>query len=119
VVWFVTLGRPERDRTPEGTSPLEDSVNLEIAQRLEVQPAVVCIKWAVQRGQIPIPFSANPRNVLSNIRGVVSKALGPANVDAIAKLDYNCRLIKGQVFLCKDDRSWEDFWDLSGRITPA
>jgi len=51
--------RPERDRTPEDTSPTDDSVVRAIAERLGLHPAVVCIKWAVQRGQIPIPFSTN------------------------------------------------------------
>jgi len=112
-------GRPERDRTPDDTSPVEDPVILEIAKRLGVHPAVVCIKWATQRGQIPIPFSANPRNILSNLLGVVSDPLTPLDMEAIGKLDRNCRLIKGQVFLWKDNQSWEDLWDMNGQITPA
>jgi len=36
---------------------------------------------------------------------------------AIAALDRNCRLIKGQVFLWKDGQTWEDLWDLNGEIT--
>jgi len=112
-------GRPERDRTPDDTSPVEDPVILEIAKRLGVHPAVVCIKWATQRGQIPIPFSANPRNILSNLLGVVNDPLTPQDMEAIGKLDRNCRLIKGQVFLWKDNQSWEDLWDLNGQITPA
>jgi diketogulonate reductase-like aldo/keto reductase len=79
----------------------------------------VCIKWAVQRGQIPIPFSANPRNILSNLASVVSEPLTPEDMETIGKLDRNCRLIKGQVFLWKNNQSWEDLWDLNGRITPA
>jgi diketogulonate reductase-like aldo/keto reductase len=43
-----------------------------IADRLGIHPAVVCIKWAAQRGQTPIPFSTNPQNILSNLKGVVS-----------------------------------------------
>ena len=31
---------------------------------------------------------------------------------AIARIDRNCRLIKGQVFLWKEDQSWEDLWDV-------
>jgi diketogulonate reductase-like aldo/keto reductase len=112
-------GRPERDRTPDDTSPVEDPVILEIAKRLGMHPAVVCIKWATQRGQIPIPFSANPRNILSNLLGVVSDPLTPLDMEAIGKLDRNCRLIKGQVFLWKDNQSWEDLWDMNGQITPA
>jgi alcohol dehydrogenase (NADP+) len=111
--------RPERDRTPEDTSPTEDPVILKIAEQLKVHPAVVCIKWAVQRGQIPIPFSANRRNLLCNLRGVIGEPLTPNLMRAIEKLDRNCRLIKGQVFLWKDNQSWEDLWDVNGVITPA
>ncbi len=111
--------RPERDRTPEDTSPTEDPVILGIAERLSVHPAVVCIKWAVQRGQVPIPFSTNPRNILSNILGIIGEPLTPEDMRAIEKLDRNCRLIKGQVFLWKENQSWEDLWDVNGMITPA
>src|SRR5262249_4535156 len=42
--------RPQRDRTPQDTVDIEDPVIVAIAQRLRVHPAVVCIKWAIQRG---------------------------------------------------------------------
>ena len=90
-----------------------------IAQKLGVHPAVVCIKWAIQRGQMPIPFSTNPRNILTNLLGAVSQPLSHQDMDAIEKLDRNCRLIKGQVFLWKDNQSWEDLWDIDGVVTPA
>ena len=112
-------GRPERDRTPEDTSPIEDPAIVEIGRRLGIHPAVVCIKWAVQRGQVPIPFSTNPKNILSNLRGVLGEPLSAEDMAAIAKLDRNCRLIKGQVFLWKNNQSWEDLWDVDGVITPA
>jgi diketogulonate reductase-like aldo/keto reductase len=111
-------GRPERDRTPEDTSPIEDPGILEIAHRLGLHPAVVCIKWAVQRGQVPIPFSATPRNILGNLLGVISEPLTQREMDTIAKLDRNCRLIKAHVFLWKDNQTWEDLWDVNGVITP-
>jgi hypothetical protein len=78
----------------------------------------VCIKSALQRGQIPIPFSTNPRNMLSNLLGVISEPLSESDIEAIAKQDRSCRLIKGQVFLWKDNQSWEDLWDVNGVITP-
>jgi diketogulonate reductase-like aldo/keto reductase len=112
-------GRPERDRTPEDTSPIEDPAICQIAQRLGVHPAVVCIKWAVQRGQIPIPFSTNPRNILGNLLAVTGEPLTQEDMATIEKLDRDCRLIKGQVFLWKDNQSWEDLWDPNGVITPA
>jgi diketogulonate reductase-like aldo/keto reductase len=111
-------GRPQRDRTPEDTAPTEDPVIVKIAERLGVHPAVVCIKWAVQRGQTPIPFSANRRNFLANLRGVISEPLTAEDMKAIESIDRNCRLVKGQVFLWKDGQSWEDLWDIHGEITP-
>ena len=111
--------RPERDRTPEDTSPTEDPAILHIAERHGVHPAVVCIKWAVKRGQTPIPFSANPRNIFNNLLGVTGDPLTFEEMRAIAALDNNCRLIKGQVFLWKEGQSWEALWDVNGEITPA
>ncbi len=121
-VGFSPLGsphRPERDRTPEDTSPTEDPVIVRIAARHGVHPAVVCLKWAVQRGQTPIPFSANPRNILNNLIGVTSDPLTEEEMGEIGGLDRNCRLVKGQVFLWKEGQTWEDLWDLNGEITPA
>jgi diketogulonate reductase-like aldo/keto reductase len=108
--------RPERDRTPEDTVDIEDPVIVAIANRLGVHPAVVCVKWAVQRGQTPIPFSTRRRNYLSNLQAVVSQPLTDDDMKAIAGIDKNCRLIKGQVFLWKADQTWEDLWDLDGEI---
>ena len=120
-IGFCPLGspnRPERDRTPEDTDPLTDSVIMAIAAKHGVHPAVVCLKWAVQRGQTPIPFSTNRRNYLSNLRGVVSDPLSDDEMQQIARIDRNCRLIKGQVFLWKEGQSWEALWDPDGEITP-
>ena len=77
------------------------------------------MKWAVQRGQVPIPFSVTPRNYLANLEATVSAPLGEQDMLDIAAIDKGCRLIKGQVFLWKDNQTWEDLWDVSGEITPA
>ena len=111
-------GRPERDRTPEDTVDIEDPVIKKIARRLNVHPAVVCIKWAIQRGQIPIPFSVKRHQLLSNIQAAVSEPLTEEEMKEIEAIDKNCRLIKGQVFLWKEGQSWEDLWDVNGEITP-
>jgi diketogulonate reductase-like aldo/keto reductase len=109
-------GRPERDRTPEDTTPTDDPVIVNIARAHGIHPAVVCIKWAVQRGQTPIPFSIN--NYRANLAGAVGDPLTAAEMEQIAGIDHNCRLIKGQVFLWKDGQTWEDLWDVNGEITP-
>lgn len=103
--------RPERDRTPEDTTPIEDPVMIEIAQRHGIHPATLCVKWAQQRGQVPIPLSTKRRNYLANLRAVVEDPLSDDEMAAIAKLDRHCRLIKGQVFLWEGANGWEDLWD--------
>jgi len=110
-------GRPARDRTPEDTVPTEDPVIAAIAGRLGISPAVVCLKWGIQRGQSVIPFSANPRNYLANLRGAAGPPLSAGDMRAIAGIDRHCRLIKGQVFLWSTARGWEDLWDPAGEIT--
>jgi alcohol dehydrogenase (NADP+) len=91
---------------------------VKIAQRLNVHPAVVCVKWAVQRGQIPIPFSIYRNEYLSNLKSTVQNPLTDEEMKAVAGIDKNCRLIKAQVFLWKKDQTWEDLWDINGQITP-
>ncbi len=110
-------GRPERDRTPEDSAPTEDPVIVRISQRHGIHPAVVCIKWAVQRGQTPIPFSVH--HYRANLEGVTGDPLTDEEMRSIAAIDRNCRLIKGQVFLWKEGQAWDDLWDLNGEITPA
>ena len=109
-------GRPGRDRTPEDTVDLEDPVILAIARHHGISPAAVCIKWAVQRGQTPIPFSTTRRNYEDNLKCLAAPPLADEDMRAIAGIDRNCRLIKGQVFLWRDGQSWEDLWDLNGEI---
>jgi alcohol dehydrogenase (NADP+) len=111
-------GRPARDRTPDDTVDTEDPVIVSIAQRLNVHPAVVCLKWAIQRGEVVIPFSVNRKNYLSNLKAAVTEPLSAQDMADIAKVDRACRLIKGQVFLWKEGQTWEALWDLAGKITP-
>jgi alcohol dehydrogenase (NADP+) len=121
-IGFSPIGspsRPERDRTDDDTVDIEDPAIVSIAQRLNVHPAVVCIKWAVQQGQVPIPFTVRREQYVSNLRAAVTAPLTDADMFAIAGIDKNCRLIKGQVFLWKENQSWEDLWDVNGEITPA
>ena len=110
--------RPDRDKTDQDTVDIEDPVIVKIAERLNVHPAVACVKWAVQRGQIPIPFSVNPDNYLTNLLHTTIDPLTEEEMQEIEGIDKNCRLIKGQVFLWKEGQTWEDLWDLNGVITP-
>lgn len=110
-------GRPERDKTPEDTVPIQDPIIVQIAQKHNVHPAVICIKWAVQNGQIPIPFSVKPEKFTMNLRCVTEDPLSDDEMAQIRAIDKNCRFIKGQVFLWKTARDWHDLWDEDGVIS--
>ncbi len=81
---------------------VEDPVIVAIARRLGVHPAVVCVKWAIQRGQVPDPVLDD--TAPTTTRTCALRQVSPssdADMSAIAGIDRNCRLIKGQVFLWK------------------
>ncbi|HMB22698.1 MAG TPA: aldo/keto reductase, partial [Anaerolineales bacterium] len=121
-IGFAPIGsptRPDRDKTPDDTVDIEDPVIVKIAQRLNVHPAVICVKWAAQRGQIPIPFSVRPNEYWSNLKAAVSEPLTDEEMQEIACIDKNNRLIKGQVFLWETAKDWQDLWDLDGQIASA
>jgi diketogulonate reductase-like aldo/keto reductase len=108
--------RPDRDRTADDTVDIEDSVIVEIARDRDVHPAVICLKWAITRGQIPIPFSVRHENLVANLNAAITPPLSNDEMAAIAAIDKNCRLIKGQVFLWEGAEGWEDLWDPEGVI---
>ncbi len=110
--------RPERDKTIDDTVDLMDPALLQIAKRHNLHPAQVALKWAVQNGHIPIPFSTNRNHIRSNLECLTGAPLSNQDMLEIKKMDKNCRLIKGQVFLWKEGQCWEDLWDLDGKITP-
>lgn len=103
--------RPERDRTADDTVDIEDPTVVAIAERLGVHPAVVCVKWQVQRGSVPIPFSVKRAQMLATLEGVVGEPLTHTEMEAMKQIDKGCRLIKGQVFLWPEANDWEDLWE--------
>jgi len=119
-IGFCPIGsptRPDRDKTENDIVDIQMPEVVEIAKEHNVHPAIICLKWAVQRGQIPIPFSIHENEYQSNLKCVTEDLLSDTEMDKLAKADKNCRLIKGQVFLWEGAKSWEDLWDLDGAIT--
>ncbi|MCK6264597.1 aldo/keto reductase [Vibrio sp. ZSDE26] len=119
-VGFCPIGspsRPDRDKTENDLVDTEHPVIVRAAQRLGVHPAIVCLKWAVQRGHVPIPFSVKESEYVSNLRCVTENPLTVQEMRDISKIDADNRLIKGQVFLWQSSKGWEDLWDLDGNIT--
>jgi diketogulonate reductase-like aldo/keto reductase len=118
-IGFCPIGspdRPERDRTPEDSSPTTDPVLVELADQLGIHPASLCVKWAVDNGHTPIPFSTNPRNIRANLQAAVGDPLTEEQRERLRQVDQDCRLIKGQVFLWRDNQPWQDLWDEDGTI---
>lgn len=109
--------RPERDRTAEDIADTQMPEIMEIAAAHNVHPAIICLKWAVQRGLIPIPFSVKEPQYYSNLNCTTGDFLTDDEMKKIEKADKNCRLIKGQVFLWKGATNWQDLWDVDGTIT--
>ncbi|MBR1586471.1 MAG: aldo/keto reductase [Clostridia bacterium] len=106
--------RPERDTTPEDLIDTQAPQVVQIARAHGISPAAVCLKWAAQRGQVPIPFSLH--HYEDNLRCVTEDPLSKAEMEAMKSVDQNCRLIKGQVFLWPGADSWHDLWDEDGTI---
>lgn len=109
--------RPQRDRTAEDIADIELPSIAAAAAAHGVHPAVICLKWAVQRGQVPIPFSVKEAQYRANLECVTKDPLTKEEMEAIRLDEHNCRLIKGQVFLWEGAKSWEDLWDVDGAIT--
>jgi len=118
-VGFMPIGsptRPERDMCPEDIADIQLPQMQAIAAAHGIHPAVVALKWAVQRGQIPIPFSVKENEYVSNLRSTVEDPLTDEEMNTIATLEKNNRLVKGQVFLWQEANDWHDLWDEDGVI---
>jgi alcohol dehydrogenase (NADP+) len=118
-VGYSPLGspsRPERDREDDDPVDVDHPVVRRIAEAHGVHPAVVCLKWAVARGQVPIPFSVKPEQYRANLDGALTDPLTDEELRAMQDVDRGVRLIKGQVFLWSGADSWHDLWDEDGTI---
>ena len=119
VIGFCPIGsptRPDRDKTSEDIVDIQEPVVVEVAKAHDIHPAVVCLKWAVQCGHTPIPFSIHANEYFSNLLSTVVDPLTDEEMDKLKRVDANCRLIKGQVFLWEGAKDWHDLWDEHGTI---
>lgn len=118
-IGYMPLGspkRPERDICQEDIADMEMPEMVEIAKAHNCHPALVALKWASQRGQIPIPFSVHEKNYVSNLKCLTEDPLTEEEMAVIATLERNNRLVKGQVFLWEGAKDWHDLWDEDGVI---
>lgn len=119
-VGFMPLGspnRPERDMVSTDIADMKVPELKAIADKRGVHPAIICLKWAVRRGQIPIPFSVVEAEYVSNLQSTLADPLTDEEMQIISTLEKNNRLVKGQVFLWPGANDWHDLWDENGVIT--
>ena len=118
-IGFMPLGsptRPERDIVQEDIADMELPEMQAIAKAHGVHPALIALKWAAQRGQIPIPFSVREQEYMANLKCLTEDLLTEEEMEIIAGLERNNRLVKGQVFLWEGAKDWHDLWDEDGYI---
>lgn len=118
-IGFMPIGsptRPERDMAPEDVADIQTPEMKSIATAHGVHPAVIALKWAVQRGQIPIPFSIYEMEYVSNLESTIKDPLTDEEMKLIGTLEKNNRLVKGQVFMWPNAKDWHDLWDEDGKI---
>jgi alcohol dehydrogenase (NADP+) len=120
VIGYCPIGSPNRPARDKASGDVVDTELPEVAavaKAHNIHPALVCLKWAVQRGSVPIPFSVHEKNYQSNLRAVTEAPLTLDEMETLKKAERNCRLVKGQVFLWPGAKGWEDLWDTDGKIT--
>lgn len=116
-VGYMPMGspkRPERDIVATDIADMQLPEMQAIAKAHNCHPAIICLKWAFQRGQIPIPFSIH--NYEANLEASITEPLTAEEMKTIASLEKGNRLVKGQVFLWAGARDWHDLWDEDGKI---
>ena len=114
VIGYCPIGspnRPDRDKAPGDVVDTELPEVIAVAKAHKIHPALVCVKWAVQRSSIPIPFSVHEKNYQGNLLAVTEDPLTQDEMELLKKAERNCRLVKGQVFLWPGAKGWEDLWD--------
>ena len=116
-IGYMPLGsprRPERDIEPGDAVDMQTPEIQAIAKAHGVHPAIICLKWALQRGVLPIPFSVH--NYEANLQATLTEKLTDEEMASIATLECGSRLVKGHVFLWPGAKDWHDLWDEDGVI---
>ncbi len=119
-IGYCPLGspnRPNRDKTPDDVTDVTLDVVVELAAKYDITPAQVCIKWALQNGQIPIPFATQEQNIKSNFDCLSLADFTAQEMLRLKHSDKGCRLVKGQVFLWPGANDYRDLWDEKGFIS--
>ncbi len=113
-IGFSPIGsptRPDRDRDDDDVCDIKHPIVTALAEKYKVHPAVICIRWAVTRGQIPIPFSIYENEYMANLRCAVEPPLTPEEMRQMERAEANSRLVKAHVMLWPGADRWQALWD--------
>ncbi|MFO1427393.1 MAG: aldo/keto reductase [Steroidobacteraceae bacterium] len=104
-------GRPAMVKAPDAPVVLENPVIKSIAQGRGCTPAQVLLAWHVQRGIAAIPKSVSPARLRENL-AAADIELSQADLERIAGLDQNYRMIDGSFFVVEGG-PWtlQTIWD--------
>ncbi len=84
---------------------------LRIAAETGKTPAQLLLRWAIQRGTVPIPKSVNPDRLRQNLAATEFQ-LSPSQMAALYALDSNYRFIDGSIWAVRPGASIKaDVWD--------
>ena len=78
------------DMATAGDSVLTESVVIKAAERADVTPAQVVLRWGVQRGTAVIPKTCKPERLVENL-SLFDFSLTDEEMDAISALNQNRR----------------------------
>lgn len=103
--------RPDFVKAPDAPVLLDNPVLRSIADGRSCTPAQVLLAWHVQRGISVIPKSVTPSRLRENFAAAEIE-LSPADLERIAGLDQNYRLIDGS-FWVMEGGPWtvQTIWD--------
>jgi alcohol dehydrogenase (NADP+) len=113
VTAYCPLGSPARPEnfrsSDEPIDVLKNAVVARIAEAHGKSPAQVLIRWALQRGTVPLPKSVTPVRIAQNFN-VFDFELGEGDMTDIAALSCGCRYFKGANML-REGETLAQLWD--------
>lgn len=106
-----SAGRPALVKAPDAPVLLDDPVIRSIAASRGCTPAQVLLAWHLQRGIAAIPKSVSPPRLRENL-AAAQLELSPADLERIAGLDRNYRMIDGSFWVIEGS-PWtlQSIWD--------
>ena len=106
-----SMDRPEVLKKKGEPIPLENKTIVAIAEKNQMSPAQVLIRWQLQRNISVIPKSTNPKRLKENF-DTLNITLSDAEMHEIATLDLHERIIDGSFFVAPEKGyTLKNLWD--------